>query len=502
MNHIWKTILHTAVAGTDRQPLPDDVARFLHIAPELTGPQAAVQALATANLLRKAGHMLAEAPDPLPPPCSPEKSPLCRKSAVHILLNMLDQALFQEALPEFFDLLGRSGKHLPPEIIPPVLNFFARQKSLPHSVPAALGPTGAWLARQHPHWAPLYTPDEPDWDTGRFSERLHLLYAARRKHPLVGLAWLEKTWSGERAEHRLQFLEALRTALSMADEPLLEQALTDRSRPVRTLAVRLLMQLPDSRLRRDARDFLTRLQHHPATTERLHDLLEAILPENGIFSRIHLAGLQPGRRTVPGPVSPATTLIALLHPDDLAQATEMPPAALLSRLETGADNMLPAFLDNIAWYADPDWLQEAVRFAEKHPDNPIWTSDALASVLQALPEPLWQQWMPALSNRHRHLLELPGSALAAALNTGEYIWSKALLQSLIDYPLHSGHPRHWQPPLQLRTILHRAAYRCRPTDAEGASPADAEWPYAWQSELAQFRAVTRFRQRMWEQILS
>lgn len=44
------------------------------------------------------------------------------------------------------------------------------------------------------------------------------------------------------------FLDALRTGLSAADEPFLEEALTDRSRNVRATAAELLSALPDSAL--------------------------------------------------------------------------------------------------------------------------------------------------------------------------------------------------------------------------------------------------------------
>ncbi|HEY3478346.1 MAG TPA: DUF5691 domain-containing protein, partial [Streptomyces sp.] len=54
--------------------------------------------------------------------------------------------------------------------------------------------------------------------------------------------------SGERAEDRLMFLDSLRVGLSDGDEPFLEQALSDRSRNVRSTAAELLSALPMSAL--------------------------------------------------------------------------------------------------------------------------------------------------------------------------------------------------------------------------------------------------------------
>ncbi|EFH31155.1 conserved hypothetical protein, partial [Streptomyces pristinaespiralis ATCC 25486] len=64
----------------------------------------------------------------------------------------------------------------------------------------------------------------------------------------AALALLTSTWSTERAEDRLMFLDSLRAGLSDADEPFLEQALSDRSRNVRSTAAELLSALPHSAL--------------------------------------------------------------------------------------------------------------------------------------------------------------------------------------------------------------------------------------------------------------
>jgi hypothetical protein len=59
---------------------------------------------------------------------------------------------------------------------------------------------------------------------------------------------LASTWREERAEDRLMFVDALRTGLTDADEPFLEEALADRSRNVRATAAELLSALPGSAL--------------------------------------------------------------------------------------------------------------------------------------------------------------------------------------------------------------------------------------------------------------
>ncbi|MDG4865551.1 DUF5691 domain-containing protein, partial [Streptomyces sp. T-3] len=120
-----------------------------------------------------------------------------------------------------------------------------------------------WLARLNPDWkfalrtAPggsaLPSPEDTAavqrlWDEGLFAERVALLAAVRAHDAQAARELLAATWAKERAEDRLMFLDSLRTGLSDADEPFLEQALSDRSRNVRSTAAELLSALPGSAL--------------------------------------------------------------------------------------------------------------------------------------------------------------------------------------------------------------------------------------------------------------
>lgn len=140
------------------------------------------------------------------------------------------------------------------------------------------GPRGLWLARFNPEWkfalrntvpeaaAPERTGTMPSdqaqeegaggedaavqrlWQEGLFAERVALLTSLRRRDPSAGIALLTSTWSSERAEDRLMFLDSLREGLCPSDEAFLDQALSDRSRTVRATAAELLSNLPSSAL--------------------------------------------------------------------------------------------------------------------------------------------------------------------------------------------------------------------------------------------------------------
>ncbi|MCW7947332.1 hypothetical protein AAW14_36675, partial [Streptomyces hygroscopicus] len=169
-----------------------------------------------------------------------------------------------ELLPQWLSLAEERGFAPPPEALPALLDAARGRTDLRPAALAFAGPRALWLARLNPDWrfalrsAPgggseLPSPDDPDgiqrlWQEGLFAERVALLGALRARRPALGRELLASTWASERAEDRLMFLDSLRTGLESADEPFLEQALSDRSRNVRATAAELLSRLPESAL--------------------------------------------------------------------------------------------------------------------------------------------------------------------------------------------------------------------------------------------------------------
>lgn len=168
-----------------------------------------------------------------------------------------------ELLPQWLATACREGYAAPPELLPALLDAARARTDLRADALAFAGPRGQWLAGLNPDWkyalragaGALSGPDPEDqdaveqlWEEGLFAERVALLSRLRVADPATALALLAATWKNERAEDRLMFLDSLRTGLSAADEPLLDQALTDRSRNVRATAAELLSALPQSAL--------------------------------------------------------------------------------------------------------------------------------------------------------------------------------------------------------------------------------------------------------------
>ncbi|MEU1861295.1 DUF5691 domain-containing protein [Streptomyces gardneri] len=166
-----------------------------------------------------------------------------------------------ELLPQWLTLANERGYKAPPAALPALLDAARARTDLRPQALRLAGPRGLWLAGLNPEWrfalrgrgtaGRLPSPEDVQgvralWDEGLFAERVALLAAVRSGDAAAGLALLASTWTAERAEDRLLFLDSLRTGLSDADEEFLEAALADRSRNVRATAAELLAALPAS----------------------------------------------------------------------------------------------------------------------------------------------------------------------------------------------------------------------------------------------------------------
>ncbi|MFD6436299.1 DUF5691 domain-containing protein [Streptomyces venezuelae] len=267
----WDDLVTTALLGTERRALPAAVH-----ASGKEAPIALLDAAALHTVRRRAGLRPAPAavlPEPAADDPRPPVPPAARRRLATLLTDQPGTGGggrrgaapdLMELLPQWLALANARGYGAPPELLPALLNAARGRTDLRPQALTFAGPRALWLARLNPDWkfALRATPgggvalpsadDAPKvrrlWEEGLFAERVALLTTLRAHHAGTALDLLVSTWSTERAEDRLMFLDSLRTGLSSADEPFLEQALTDRSRNVRATAAELLSALPDSAL--------------------------------------------------------------------------------------------------------------------------------------------------------------------------------------------------------------------------------------------------------------
>ncbi|MEU0161342.1 DUF5691 domain-containing protein [Streptomyces sp. NPDC006261] len=264
----WEELVTSALLGTDRRPpaapggpVPAD------------GPAALLDAAALHTVRRRAG-LLPAVPGARPAPAPHDPRPQLPEAARHRLAQLLaDRAApavsgrrgaapdLTELIPQWLATANRRGFRAPAALVPPLLDAARARTDLRPQALAFAGPLGLWLAALNPEWkfalrgaaGGSLVPDTSDpeavarlWEEGLFAERVALLDAVRVQDPAAALALLTTTWSTERAEDRLMFLDSLRNGLGEGDEEFLEQALADRSRNVRATAAELLSALPFS----------------------------------------------------------------------------------------------------------------------------------------------------------------------------------------------------------------------------------------------------------------
>ncbi|MEU7154926.1 DUF5691 domain-containing protein [Streptomyces chrestomyceticus] len=265
----WEELVSAALLGTERRTPPVAAREGRSSAAAL------LDAAAVSTVRRRAALRPAPARErPVPAPADP-RPPLPPAARRRLALLLADRngiggghrrgtaPDLTELLPQWLAAAAQHGYRAPEALLPALLDAARARTDLRAAALAFAGPRALWLARLNDEWkfalrgvgstAVLPGADEPEavrtlWEEGLFAERVSLLAALRRRDPAAGLALLAATWSSERAEDRLMFLDSLREGLSMADEPFLEQALSDRSRNVRGTAAELLSALPGTAL--------------------------------------------------------------------------------------------------------------------------------------------------------------------------------------------------------------------------------------------------------------
>ena len=253
----YPDVVKVALLGTGRGtlPPPGDEGSLARLLAQLNGRSPEQTLLATAATLalhQQVGTVPPQITPPKLPPVPDGDWPRSSDKLRTTLIGVIN-GRYQPILPELLQALIDNQQRLLDEFIPNLLQYGIRHPELHPLIRQAIGQRGQWLAAQNENWvyavatpALVANPDEV-WQTGSQSARLTLLQHLRASDPQQGLALLQTTWGSEGPRQRADFLAALETNLSMADEPFIEAALDDASYPVRRRAIEFLGSLTESR---------------------------------------------------------------------------------------------------------------------------------------------------------------------------------------------------------------------------------------------------------------
>ncbi|MDY6939230.1 MAG: DUF5691 domain-containing protein [Cyanobacteriota bacterium] len=270
----WYDIVKLASLGLDRQSivLPNAENALGHLLSQLNladSERALLSAASILSLHQQSGCVpTSESGDrlsPIPPNPEPDAFEFCSPRAAQHLQQMLVGEFarkFERLLPEWLEAIAQSKQRIPPELLPPLLEWGRRHPEWREVLFPVLGGRGCWLAAQNPEWDYVRNFDiEPGteaeaWQGGTIGMRCSVLHRLRATDPGLAREWVESSGKRDKAPDRAKFLATFEVGLSLADEPLLESALAQKSKLIRAVAADLLARLPTSEFCDRARDRL------------------------------------------------------------------------------------------------------------------------------------------------------------------------------------------------------------------------------------------------------
>ena len=151
---------------------------------------------------------------------------------------------------EWLHLCAQAGWRVPTSALPGLLDLARYDTVLRENLRPVLGERGTWLAQFNPDWRfNATTYSEENWLDATEAQKEGLFRDLREKNPDAARDLLSGQFKTEKAGVRKRLLNVLQDTWTDADatlEPLLEDALTDRSGDVQALARAVLQTLPGS----------------------------------------------------------------------------------------------------------------------------------------------------------------------------------------------------------------------------------------------------------------
>jgi hypothetical protein len=364
----WQAIASAALLGTERQPfqvpnISGNLGNCLSQLSDRSNESALLSAVGIVSLHQRVGWLPEVRSLTQVESCSSEDLHRCGPRAARYLQQILE-GQFPHLLSEWLEKAEIARQHVPEMLLPSLLDKGRQQRELRPSVLPVLGQRGRWLAAQNPDWNyAVALTTEADWETGTPSARLLYLQDLRSHNPDHARELLQSTWKQETASDRAKFLETFRNGLSLADEPFLEDGLSDRSKEVRRVAVDILASLPDSRLCRHVMEHTCRYLSLEREVSSLHVQLPDHLDETLIQLGFELKPLSSVNNKVG---ERGWWLLQMLGATPLSTWTEqwqMSPQQIvkLAQSHEWQNVLLDGFALAAKRQGNHEWLEEVIR---------------------------------------------------------------------------------------------------------------------------------------------
>lgn len=499
---IWKSIIKTALIGTDRSDLSETtLAELAKLGVDIKATPANIL-LEGATLyaqMRKAGFRPKKWEGEIPFPAQKDKSKICsKKSSEH--LAMILNGTFTPALDNFIEQLIFNKKSLPPELLPELLEKCRSDKTLWQRLKNAIGERGNWLIGQNEDWHFLIgKTNQVNWEDGTKDERLSLLHHLRNTQPDEAVENIESTWAEDDWQHRVEYLKTLEQNLSLADEPLLEKCLDEKRKDLRRTAAALLEKIEGSELQKRMWE---RLQSciNLKSRQLKKDKLEIELPEI-CDNEMLRDGIDPRKQWSKEGLKASyfAQMFIIVPPSNWEvffgkKAKEV--LEIFVRSEW-AELLVQASVISAVRHRDENWMEAIGHFYFKNHDENRWEGLDVKVLLENLPEHLFNQFAIQELKDYKSILE-NNNALVHLLQLNESHWDKNLtlllmknLRHLISQNINYG----WNM-IHYRNMLDRAGYG---SDSELYEILNKSWTNDegywtnWGKEIDNFLRVMKFR---------
>ena len=506
----WSALVHTALLGTRREAPPaprpaPGLEPLLEQMAAMTGAGAERRLLGLAgalDLYEQIGRAPARgAADGRPGPLADDDLPICTPAAADALAQLLEGPL-RKLLPEFLGRLAAQQRRAPPALLPNLLAIGAKTAAMRPAILPVIGRQGRWLAARNPEWA--YAAASSSgwsglhriWANSTAAQRSALVQQLRATDPERGRALFENSWRAENDHTRLRLIKLLAEGLSMADEPLLETALDDRSHLVRREAAEMLSCLPDSRLSKRMASYVP--AYLTWTPKRQHAI------------SISLPVVSPAMRR-DGIIGLVSKEAARVRSQEIVQLVSAVPLETWEAI-WGPPRTVVAATRHTLW---PRTLITGLATAAIRQRDPVWAGELVRA--QAL-MPSTNRLVPLLAAQDLH--DLAVQALSATGGVEALDRRGPLITLLRLWPgpwpaelaaqITAGFTAHFlagtegrTPDALLRSTLQNAALTFPPEFAEAAQELLAPvlaGEGAWRAAAAEFVYTLRFRRRMLESL--
>jgi len=250
----WQDLVTASLIGTERSAVPPVALPGVPTPADAPADPAAIllDRAALLTVARRGGRPPEQA-EPLPV-AEPDPEPAVSRAAGHRLARLLSGEQ-PDLLTEWLTAAVTRRRRVPAHLLPALLDRARRvtptDPELRRLAAKAGGSRARWLAGLNPDWkfVTAHTSAGDDaWRLGDAGQRRGYLTALRARDPGAARELIAADWDAAGPDERVMFVNVVAGGPSLADEPLLEAALDDRSAWVRKMAADVLAALPRSAL--------------------------------------------------------------------------------------------------------------------------------------------------------------------------------------------------------------------------------------------------------------